>query len=156
MQTERHFVPDRWSNDLFCYRVDRAVLQLTALPEEEILDRLASACKGSDSATREVLAMAFTHLRKAAYLAFRHLGWSGDVEAVPLFFLFPVEELFPVEGQVELGMVLQEEHTGTVYVASLAPMVHLEADKDCPKVTVEYLISDKGNLCVSVPCEDTK
>ena len=148
MQTDRHFVPDRWSNDLFCYRVDLTPLQLTALPEEEILGRLVSACKGSENATREVLAIAFTHLRKAACFAFRYLGWSGDVEAVPLFFLFPVEE------QVELGMLLQEEHTGTVYVASPVPMPHLEravaADKD-RKVAVEYLMSDKGNLCVSVP-----
>ena len=148
MQPDRHFVPDRWSNDLFCYRVSPAEFNWKAWPERELLEKILKACKGSkgiDRATRNVMTMAFIHLRKAACFAFRHLGWSGDVEAVPLFFLNPVE------GQVELSMVIQEEHTGTAYVASLAPMVHLDADQERPKLAVEYLISDKGTLCVSVP-----
>jgi hypothetical protein len=101
-----------------------------ALTANELLSKMSPK---SDAVDLSCAAARLAEIEADARVAFREIGWEGDVSEGPYFFCLPDE------GYCSLGYMLKQSNNGSTFVASPQPLPWLETTAfrsrviECPR-----------------------
>jgi hypothetical protein len=104
---------------LYCYNIPPIDFWFGAITGKQLLETLWDRCwhdwDAFAAACKQV-----GELKTQAEVAFKTIGWEGDVREGPFYFALPGDN------NLLIGYIVKQDNNGDCFIASPVPLPHLE------------------------------